>query len=101
MDVSKLVIPKCRGIVIECGYEAPNQIDKINNFVSHVKVEPKQPTYFKFDQVTQLKKMTGLPIIVRGIMNPLDAMAAAGAGASAVWVTGNFSGGASPISVMR
>ncbi len=45
--------------------------------------------------------MTGLPIIVRGIMNPLDAMAAAGAGASAVWVTGNFSGGASPISVMR
>jgi len=45
--------------------------------------------------------MTGLPIIVRGIMNPLDAMAAAGAGASAVWVTGNFAGGASPISVMR
>jgi len=34
-------------------------------------------------------------------MNPLDAMAAAGAGASAVWVTGNFAGGASPISVMR
>jgi hypothetical protein len=24
MDVTKLVIPKCKGIVIECGYEAPN-----------------------------------------------------------------------------
>lgn len=34
-------------------------------------------------------------------MTPLDAMAAAGSGASAVWVTGNFAGGASPISVMR
>ncbi len=73
----------------------------MNNFTTHLQVEPKQTTYFRFDQVTKLKKMTGLPIIVRGIMNPLDAMAAAGAGASAVWVTGNFAGGASPISVMR
>lgn len=87
--------------MIECGYEAPNTIDKVNNFVSHIKIEQKQQTYFKFEQVTQLKNMTGLPIIVRGIMNPLDAIAAAGAGASAVWVTSNFAGGASPISVMK
>ena len=32
MDVKKLKIPKCRGIVIECGFEAPNQIDELNNF---------------------------------------------------------------------
>jgi hypothetical protein len=32
MDVTKLIIPKCKGIVIECGYEAPDEIDKLNNF---------------------------------------------------------------------
>jgi isopentenyl diphosphate isomerase/L-lactate dehydrogenase-like FMN-dependent dehydrogenase len=51
--------------------------------------------------VSQLKKLTGLPIIVRGIMSGIDALQAVGAGASAVWVTSNFSGGASPISIMR
>lgn len=49
MDVSKLVIPKCRGVVIECGYEAPSQIDKLNNFKTHLKVVPKETTYFKFE----------------------------------------------------
>ncbi len=52
MDVTKLVIPKCRGIVIECGYEAPNKNDELNNFVSHLKTEKKQTTYFRFEQVT-------------------------------------------------
>jgi isopentenyl diphosphate isomerase/L-lactate dehydrogenase-like FMN-dependent dehydrogenase len=40
-------------------------------------------------------------VIVRGIMSGIDAMQAVAQGAAAVWVTSNFSGGASPISVMR
>lgn len=45
--------------------------------------------------------MTGLPVIIRGVMSGIDAMAAVGSGASAVWVHSNIEGGASPISVLR
>jgi isopentenyl diphosphate isomerase/L-lactate dehydrogenase-like FMN-dependent dehydrogenase len=64
-------------------------------------VVAKPTTYFRFEQVTQLKELTGLPIIVRGIMSGVDAMRAVGSGASAVWVHSNFAAGASPISVLR
>lgn len=51
--------------------------------------------------MTQLRELTGLPVIVRGIMSGIDAMRAVGSGASAVWVHSNFAAGASPISVLR
>ena len=36
MDISKLKVPKCRGIVIESGYEPVNNIDELNRFKCHI-----------------------------------------------------------------
>jgi hypothetical protein len=36
MDVTKLQIPKCRGVVIECGYESKSRVDEVNRFKSHI-----------------------------------------------------------------
>jgi hypothetical protein len=51
MDVTKLQIPKCRGVVIECGYESKSRVDEVNRFKSHIKVEARPTTYFKWEQV--------------------------------------------------
>lgn len=96
MDMTKLKIPKCRGIVIESGYEPARPA-----FRNHVEVKPQPVTCFRFEMVAQLRKLTGLPVIVRGVTSGIDAMASVGAGAAAVWVHSNFEGGASPISVLR
>lgn len=101
MKVADLEIPKCRGIVIESGYQAKNNIDQVNRFRNHIPTKPKQQTSFRWELVMELKNKTGLPIIVRGVNSGIDALAAVGAGAYAVWVHSNFNGAASPISVLR
>lgn len=51
MDISKLKIPKCRGIVIESGFEAVNKIDDNNNFRNHIECKEQSQTSFKFAYV--------------------------------------------------
>lgn len=79
--------PGCIGIVVDCGYIPAHRehVDVFNDFQMPERLKEPQmtqvPACFKFSKITELKRATSLPIIVRGIQSADDAKKAVDAGA--------------------
>ena len=85
-------------IVLECGYSNAAQVvaetDELNRYDLPERVRSKPvpglgsgPALFSFKLVEEVLTTTGLPVVVRGITNSDDAVKAAKAGASAIWIS--------------